>query len=84
MAVEGGDLEKVKSCLEADPDWREQKLLNTFLVMAATLNRREVVKFLIAEGANVNSKVSGATPLRVAEKQGFQDLAAFLRSCGAG
>ena len=84
MAVEGGDLETVKSCLEADVDWREQKMLNMLLMMAISQNRRNVVEFLISEGASVSSKVSGVTPVRVAEKQGYLDLAAFLRSRGGG
>jgi ankyrin repeat protein len=56
----------------------------TCLMMSARNNHMELVKFLLAEGADINARASdGATALSLAEKDGHGDMASFLKASGA-
>ena len=59
---------------------------DTPLVRAAREGELDMVKLLVEKGADVNlsSKVGSATkPLKMAERHGNDDVAAYLRSKGA-
>ena len=69
--VEGGNLNK-----KTYTDW-------TPLHWAAYRDHKEIVELLIAEGADVNAKDAGTTPLDVAEEFNLSELASILRKHGA-
>ena len=68
--VEGGNLNK-----KTYTDW-------TPLHWAAYRDHKEIVELLIAEGADVNAKDAGTTPLDVAEEFNLSELASILRKHG--
>ena len=55
----------------------------TPLHWAAYRDHKEIVELLIAEGADVNAKDAGTTPLDVAEEFNLSELASILRKHGA-
>ena len=56
----------------------------TCLMMSARNNHMELVKFLLAEGADIHARASdGETALSLAEKDGHKDMASFLMTSGA-
>ena len=69
--VEGGNLNK-----KTYTDW-------TPLHWAAYRDHKEISELLIAEGADVNAKDAGTTPLDVAEEFNLSELASILRKHGA-
>jgi len=57
---------------------------NTPLMYAVTANRRFTVELLVKLGVDINFRnANNETALRVAEKNRFKEIAAFLRSKGA-
>ena len=54
----------------------------TPLHWAAYRDHKEIVELLIAEGADVNAKDAGTTPLDVAEEFNLSELASILRKHG--
>ena len=69
--VEGANVNE-----ETYTDW-------TPLHWAAYRDHKEIVELLIAEGADVNAKDAGTTPLDVAEEFNLSELASILRKHGA-
>lgn len=60
-----------------------QKELNRILFYAVILNDLEVIKKVIADGADVNAKDGqGDTPLRYAEKAGNLETVDLLKQQG--
>ena len=67
-----------------DREARENESGSTPLYDAASMGRLEVVKLLLARGADVNAaNKAGATPLHAAVANGFDYVAAALRAHGA-
>ena len=65
-AIEKGDIEAVKQHLAAGTDVNAQNLNGFYpLTSAASWGHNEIVELLIAQGADVNVKSSGKTPLDV-------------------
>ena len=92
-AVQGGDLDKVKSLVAAGVDVNEQSpvLANgndgqTPLLVAAFLGHAEIVRSLLAAGANprINDYLLKATPLHKAAYAGRPDALLALRDHGGG
>ncbi|MDH4241145.1 MAG: ankyrin repeat domain-containing protein [Phycisphaerae bacterium] len=51
---------------------------------AAITKQKEMIELLIAEGVNVNAKdKAGMTPVQLAEKAGYEDIAELLRNYNA-
>jgi ankyrin repeat protein len=80
-AAEGGDLAAVQSLVKSDRrlvearDWENL----TPLHLAAFHGHKDVVEFLISQGACVNAKTTaGVTPLHMAAQIGNQDVAQVL------
>jgi hypothetical protein len=82
-----GDLDKVKACVQRRPEEVHTSLSGdreTSLHLAARLGYKEVTKFLIVSGADVNAKSNqGLTALDYAVKGNHKDLADLLRKHGA-
>jgi ankyrin repeat protein len=53
------------------------------LITASRRGRTEVVRLLIARGADVNRAVDGRTPLAMAQAGGHTRIATLLRGAGA-
>jgi outer membrane lipoprotein-sorting protein/thiol-disulfide isomerase/thioredoxin len=84
-AVVLGDVEKVKTLLEGNPDLVNAKDKNgrTPLHLAMNYNQKDIAEVLLANGADVNAKDShGWTPLYWAERTNRKDLAEILRQHG--
>ncbi len=82
-AATHGDLPAVKKALESgarlDPPGTEQSFNGSALVAAASRGHADVVKFLIAKGANINSRASiGFTALTGAIYAGHYAVASEL------
>ncbi|MFC2164379.1 ankyrin repeat domain-containing protein [Acidobacteriota bacterium] len=82
-AAREGDLAKIKTLLKENPEWvnaRDDEG-NTPMHAASGSGHLEVVKFLVAHGADVNSLNSANQgPLLFASYEGFQALVEFLLS----
>ena len=81
-AARNGDLAKVKALLSDNPDLVFSKESNsglTPLTCAASRGRKDVVKLLLANKADVNAKADdGATPLCLAADHGHVDVVELL------
>jgi ankyrin repeat protein len=56
----------------------------TALMLASAFNKKELVKFLIQKGANVNTKANdGSTALSLATAEGHQNIVELLKANGA-
>jgi ankyrin repeat protein len=68
----------------ADREARDAESGATPLYHAAAWGRTSLVELLVARGADINARSkAGVTPLAAAEKNGFQETAAFLKQHGA-
>jgi ankyrin repeat protein len=86
MAAESGILVEVKQLIIGghDVNQRDDKYGFTPLHQAAFFGHRDIVEFLIAEGADVNAKNNaGSTPLYLAKGKGHKEIAALLTQHGA-
>lgn len=86
QAVSDGDLQRVQNLLVkgANVDSRNQSGGYTPLYLAACEGNPEIVKLLIAKGADVNAKgQDGDTPLMGASARGHQEVAELLLAKGA-
>lgn len=84
MAANRGDLKKVQSLIEANPELlnaKSAKLNETPLHEAASMGRMDVVKYLVSKGADLSIRDSyGNTALEKAIGRGRNDVALFLIS----
>jgi len=85
-ACQAGDLEKVKQILRQDPEQLQAVTPEgkSPLHMATGWGRKEIVIFLLKEGANINAlNQQGGTPLHVAASRNQPECAAVLLDNGA-
>jgi ankyrin repeat protein len=80
-----GDIAKVRSLIAAGKDIEEREWGRTALHYAAEMKYREIVRILIAHGAEVNAKTRDfvLTPLHLAAMTGRTDIAELLIAGGA-
>src|ERR1044071_5593940 len=83
-AASRGDLEKVRALIKSNPAGASAREGGTTALHEATrAGHLEVVKLLVASGANVNATdFSGLTPLRLAVGRRQMEIAGFLRQQG--
>ena len=83
-AAARGDLEKVRALVQASPGTISARVDGTTALHEATRGGHvEVVKFLVANGANVNAlNFSGLTPLKLALGYQRANIAEYLRTHG--
>ncbi|HEY0548683.1 MAG TPA: ankyrin repeat domain-containing protein, partial [Verrucomicrobiae bacterium] len=83
-AAARGDLDKVRALVQANPSAISARVDGTTALHEATRGGHgEVVKFLIASGANVNAlNFSGLTPLKLALGYQRTGIAEYLRTHG--
>jgi ankyrin repeat protein len=85
-AARAGDLDKVKSLIKANPNSIFSTGDGEFtpLVAAAARNHKDVVKFLLANKADINVRSEiGMTALAVAARDGDKEMADLLIAHGA-
>jgi len=85
-AAKKGELNRVKSILAKNPELVNAKGNDgwTCLHWAALENHKDVVEFLVINGAEVNAKGNWDwTPLHVAARKGHKEIVKFLISNGA-
>ena len=85
-AVRNGDLPKIKELVETDPQLVHVKNANqsTPLHVAASLNKIQILIYLIEKGALINEKnVSGRTALHYAAEADYVEIAKILVDKGA-
>jgi len=84
MAANRGDLKKVQSLIEVNPELlnaKSAKLNETPLHEAAVMGRMDVVKYLVSKGADLTIRDGyGKTALEKAIGRGRNDVALFLIS----
>jgi ankyrin repeat protein len=86
LAVDAGDLERVKALLKDNPDLVFSKDSDgmTPLLKAAMNGNKDLVELLLDNKADVNAKNDfGLTPLRFAATRGYKDVAELLLAKGA-
>lgn len=85
-AIKQGDTEKVFSLIGSDKARLEMITpFGTWLHVAATHGKLEIVKRLVEMGADVNARagIAGDSPLNQAASYGHLDVVKYLLSCGA-
>lgn len=86
-AAKNGDLQKVKKLLEDDPIMlkvRDEAYRRTPLHWAAVGGHKDVVEYLVCQGANIESRDTyNLTPYMCAKNNAHTDVADFLRKQGA-
>ena len=86
LAVEKGDLSKVRQCLESGTNIECVRGKASFRVLhrAAEAGNKSMVRFLIQKKANVNAMaMQGWTPLDLAQKKEQFEVVQLLRENGA-
>ena len=86
LAVEKGDLSKVRQCLESGTNIECVRGKASFRVLhrAAEAGNKSMVRFLIQKKANVNAMaMKGWTPLDLAQKKEQFEVVQLLRENGA-
>ena len=86
LAVEKGDLSKVRQCLESGTNIECVRGKASFRVLhrAAEAGNKSMVRFLIQKKANVNAMaMHGWTPLDLAQKKEQFEVVQLLRENGA-
>ena len=86
LAVEEGNLNAVRRCLEsgADINCVQGKASSRVLHKAANAGNKSMVKLLIQKQASVTARaMNGWTPLDIANKKGHLEVVQFLRENGA-
>ena len=82
LAVEEGNLNTVRRCLESGTDINcvQGKASSRVLHKAANAGNKSMVKLLIQKQASVNARaMNGWTPLDIANKKGHLEVVQFLR-----
>ena len=85
-AVHYGNIEAVKQHIAAGTDVNaKDKYGESPLLFAATFGHKEIAELLIANGADVNTKIDkiGMTPLHIATGQGYKEIVELLIAKGA-
>ncbi len=85
-AAGAGELEAIRTLLGAGADVNAPAFATgvTALIAAAGNNRQEAVRLLLKAGADVRAKSSyGQTALKLAESNGYLEIAALLKQAGA-
>ena len=85
QAVFNGNIEAIKQHLDAGAkvDVKDDKFIGTFLHWAAAGGQNEIVKLLIAKGADVSAKTdNGVTPLHSAARGGQKEIVELLIAKG--
>jgi ankyrin repeat protein len=86
VAIKQGDIEKVVTLVGADKARLEMMTpFGTWLHVAASHGKLEIVKRLVALGANVNATggIAGGSPINEAASEGHLEVVKHLLSCGA-
>jgi len=86
LAVEKGDLSKVRECLESGTNIECVRGKASFRILhrAAEAGNKSMVRFLIQKKANVNAMaMKGWTPLDLAQKKDQFEVVQLLRENGA-
>ena len=86
--IRQGDLEPVVALIEADRERLHMTtVFGTWLHFAASEGKLEIVKYLVSQGLDVNTRsesVSSAyTPINAAASNGQVEVVRYLLSCGA-
>ena len=82
--IEKGNLEAVKRYLAGGPDINTFVGSMTLLHHAACDGRKQIVQYLLDQGADINAAVkNGFTPIHVAAVQGHTDVVRWLAERGA-
>lgn len=85
-AVLLGATDRVKEALKADPKVIHERGAHDIAILAYTAYAHEqaaIAELLLKAGANVQAKALGVTPLHIAAKQGYIELAGVLLDHGA-
>jgi uncharacterized protein len=85
-AIKQGDVERVEALIGADPSRLNMTtVFGNWLHQAASLGKFEIVKRLVAMGADINaySGIAGGGPLHRAASDGHYDIVTFLTERGA-
>jgi hypothetical protein len=85
-AIFDNNLQVVKDFIKAGTDVNQTATGDTFLNIACSLNREEIVKELLENGADPNMPemwFSGHTPLHMAMEQGLEKIVRMLIEYGA-
>ncbi|MNK77606.1 Ankyrin repeats (3 copies) [compost metagenome] len=80
VAISKGDIETVKKFIEYGADVNQMSEDFTPLMIAARYNKHEIIKVLLANGANPNAKnEKGFTALKYAQTSNASDAIALLK-----
>ena len=80
VSIAKGDLETVKKLIDRGADVNQMSNGMTPAMYAAKFNRTDILKLLIAKGANLKSRsVKKITALKYAEMHGATDAAAIIK-----
>ncbi len=80
VSIAKGDLETVKKLINRGADVNQMSNGMTPIMYAAKFNRTEILKLLIAKGANLKAKsAKKMTALKYAELHGATDAAAIIK-----
>ncbi|GAA3623975.1 ankyrin repeat domain-containing protein [Flavivirga jejuensis] len=80
VSIAKGDLETVKKLIDRGADVNEKSNGMTPAMYAAKFNRTDILKLLIAKGANLKAKsAKKMTALKYAELHGAKDAAAIIK-----
>ncbi|MDD7886656.1 ankyrin repeat domain-containing protein [Flavivirga sp. 57AJ16] len=80
VSIAKGDLETVKKLIDRGADVNEMSNGMTPIMYAAKFNRTEILKLLIAKGANIEARsAKKMTALKYAELHGAKEAAAILK-----
>jgi ankyrin repeat protein len=85
-AIAAGDLNTVKSLISSNPDLpviTGKDNGETLLWRAVYWDHKDLVEFLISNGADVNGKCESGTPLHVSSMNGSSEITELLISRGA-
>ena len=86
MAAQSGLLVEVKQLIIGghDVNQRDETYGFTPLHQAVFFGHKEIVEYLVAQGADVNVKnIAGSSPLYLAKGKGHKEIAALLTKHGA-
>lgn len=80
IAIQKGEIDLVRKMVEYGADVNEKSYGMTPLMVAARYNKTEIIKFLLANGADARTKdEKGFTALRYAELSIANDAVAILK-----